>query len=82
MAVAATRAPGIREVLRDGETSLLAEPEPAALAAAIRSLLDNTDLARRLGANARREAETVYSLSSIARRESALLRQVAGRTAA
>lgn len=82
MAVAATRAPGIREVLRDGETGLLAEPEPEALAAAIRSLLDDPDLSRRLGANARREAETVYSLSAIARREAALLRQVAGRTAA
>ena len=44
---------GLPEMLRDGETGLLVEPgDPAALARALRSLADDPDRARRLGAAA------------------------------
>ncbi len=47
--VVATRAGGIPEIVRDGETGLLAEPrDPVSLAAAVVRLLDDPALARRL----------------------------------
>ncbi|MFO1490467.1 MAG: glycosyltransferase [Kiritimatiellia bacterium] len=78
MAVAATRAPGIREVLRDGETGLLAEAEPAALAAAIRRLLDDSIWPAAWAPTPVAKPGPCIPLPSIARREAALLRRVAG----
>jgi glycosyltransferase involved in cell wall biosynthesis len=49
--------PSSREIVREGETALLAPPGDAdALAAALRRLLDDPALARRLGENGWREA--------------------------
>jgi glycosyltransferase involved in cell wall biosynthesis len=49
--------PTIREVLRDGENGLLVPPnDPSAFAAAINRLIDDPDLARRLGRQARQDA--------------------------
>jgi glycosyltransferase involved in cell wall biosynthesis len=49
--------PTIREVLRDGENGLLVAPnDPAAMAAAIKRLLADPELAGRLAAQARRDA--------------------------
>jgi len=49
--------PTLREVLRDGVNGLLAPPnDSSAFAAAIRRVLDNPDLAAKLGAQARRDA--------------------------
>lgn len=53
--VVATRVGGTPEALVDGETGLLVEPgDPGAIAAAVSNLLDNPELARRLGCAARR----------------------------
>jgi glycosyltransferase involved in cell wall biosynthesis len=53
----ATRVGGIPELVEHGTTGLLVEPgEPAALAAAIDTILADRELARRLGANAMRRA--------------------------
>ncbi|MFO1492069.1 MAG: glycosyltransferase family 4 protein [Kiritimatiellia bacterium] len=82
MAVVATSVPGVREVVRDGETGLLCAPEPVALAAAIRRLLADEPLALRLGDGARREAASVYALDAVARREAAVLRAAARGNAA
>lgn len=58
--VAANRG-GIPEVVPDGEAALLVEPEPAAAADAIRRLLEDPELAVRLGSQARERALTVFS---------------------
>jgi glycosyltransferase involved in cell wall biosynthesis len=54
LAVVATDAPGIRDVLRDGETGLLCKPEPRALRSALESLLDDPERRAALGRAARR----------------------------
>ncbi|MFH1023648.1 MAG: glycosyltransferase [Planctomycetota bacterium] len=51
--VAATRVPGIREIIRDGETGHLFPPDdPAALARIIIRMLSDPEATRRLGTNA------------------------------
>jgi glycosyltransferase involved in cell wall biosynthesis len=47
--VTTTDAGGPLEVVRDGETGLVVEPEPAAVGAALRALLADEARARRLG---------------------------------
>ena len=57
--VVASRSPGLRESVRDGETGFLTpHGDVAALAAAMRRLADDPDLVARLGAEGRRFAET------------------------
>jgi glycosyltransferase involved in cell wall biosynthesis len=59
--------PGVREVIEPGHEGLLAEPLLANdLAAKIRILLDDPDLARAMGAAGRRRAESRYGLSTVA----------------
>ena len=54
-AVVASDVGSVAEAVRDGETGLLVRPEdPAGLAAAIRRLLADVELRRRLGENGRR----------------------------
>lgn len=51
----------IPEIVRDGETGLLVPPgDPVAVAAALRRLVDDPDLRRRLGEGARRATETDF----------------------
>src|ERR1035438_7224576 len=52
--VIASRVGGLGEVIRHGENGLLVENDEAAIAAAIRQLLDHPDRARQIGAAARR----------------------------
>jgi phosphatidylinositol alpha-1,6-mannosyltransferase len=53
---------GIPDAVRDGETGLLVDAEgPDAAIAAVRLLLGDRELARRLGAEGRRAVETYYN---------------------
>ena len=74
----ATDVPGCREVVRHGETGLLAPlDDPAALAAAIARLAVDGDLRRRMGAAARARAETEFSSAIIGQKTVALYRELA-----
>lgn len=65
--VVATRVGGIPEVVSDGETGLLVPPEdPVALAVAIRRILDDPDLAARMGRAGRSRAEALFSARRMA----------------
>ncbi len=76
--IVASDLPALREVLTDGEHALLAVPgDPAALAAAIRRVLDDRGLAARLAARAF-EAVQAYSWDRRAERVEALLELVSG----
>jgi glycosyltransferase involved in cell wall biosynthesis len=48
---------GVRELLEDGRDALLVEPSPEALAAAVRALHDDRQLASAVGGNGRRTFE-------------------------
>jgi glycosyltransferase involved in cell wall biosynthesis len=52
--VIASRIGGLPEVIRHGENGLLVENDEAAIASAIRTLLDHPEQARQMGAAARR----------------------------
>jgi glycosyltransferase involved in cell wall biosynthesis len=74
--IVATDLPSSREVLRDGETALLAPPgDASALAAAIRRLLEDRALAERLARAAWDEAPQ-YSWDARARKLLALMEDV------
>ncbi len=61
--VVASRVGGTPEAIQDGETGLLvAAGDPRALADAIRRVLSNSDLARRLGTAARQAASDRFSM--------------------
>ena len=63
----ASRVGGLTEAVIDGETGLLVEPDdPAALAVAIRSLLADPALARRMGIAARRRYEARFTIDHMA----------------
>jgi glycosyltransferase involved in cell wall biosynthesis len=67
-AVVATDVGSVAEVVRDGETGLLVPPEdPAALAAAMRQLLGQEELRRRLGAEGRRLVLERFTADRMAR---------------
>lgn len=55
--IVASDFPSVREVLRDGHNALLVPPnDPTAMGAAVNRLLDQPELAARLGSQARRDA--------------------------
>lgn len=56
-AVVATRVGGLPELVRDGVDGLLCDPTPESIAQALRRLLRDPALRRRLGAEARRTAQ-------------------------
>ncbi|MBA3258532.1 MAG: glycosyltransferase family 4 protein [Gemmatimonadales bacterium] len=65
--VVAGRSGGIPEGVRDGETGLLVDAErPEAVAAALRRLLDDGGLRRRLGGAGRRAVEEYYNWDRVA----------------
>ncbi len=64
------------EIVSDGETGLVVAPDPDRLAAAWRSLLENTALRREFGAAARRRAERCFSPDRLAEQVEGLYRAV------
>ena len=67
--VIASNVGGITDIVRDGETGLLVPTKnPDALAAAIRRLVENPDLARRLGENGYRYAREHFAWEVIVER--------------
>jgi glycosyltransferase involved in cell wall biosynthesis len=74
------RAPGIVDVIVDGENGLLAESDDASFRAAIERVLDDPALATRLGENARRTAVEQYDLDRLLTREIELLAASARRS--
>jgi phosphatidyl-myo-inositol dimannoside synthase len=71
---------GVRSAVRDGETGVVVPPTDAEAAAeAVRGLLRNDDRRRRMGAAARRSAETHYTWDRAAKETLDFVRQVAGR---
>jgi glycosyltransferase involved in cell wall biosynthesis len=75
-AIAASDLPSIREILTDGENALLVKPgDPNALAAAIRTLINDDDLAQRLARAARTDV-TRYTWTRRAERLEKLFDEV------
>jgi glycosyltransferase involved in cell wall biosynthesis len=67
--IVATAVGGNPELIGDGREGLLIPPrEPARLAEAVGQLLDDSELAKRLGANARQRVERQYSREAMVRR--------------
>jgi starch synthase len=67
--VVASRIGGIPDVVEDGVTGLLVPPgDAAALAGALRRLLDEPDLARKLGEAGRRRLHEHFSWEAITAR--------------
>ena len=56
-----TRHGGIPEVIQHGETGYLVDPKPESVAARLGEMLDDEELSRRLGAEARRRTERQFS---------------------
>jgi glycosyltransferase involved in cell wall biosynthesis len=80
-AIIASDLPAIREILRDGENALLVEPgNAAAIAAAMRRLIDGPELAARLARTAAAEAPR-YTWPRRAERLETLLKDVVGTAA-
>jgi glycosyltransferase involved in cell wall biosynthesis len=76
-AVVASDLPAVRDVVRDGETGLMAEPANAdALAAAITRLLDDDDLRRGLAEKGRRYATENFDWRIVGRRYAELLSEL------
>jgi len=78
--VVATAVGGIPEIVRSGETGLLVPPgDPAALAAAIRTMLEHPEWAAELGAQGRRRAEAELTLEAMAAKHHALYQLLVAR---
>lgn len=76
-AIVASRCGQIPDVLQDGHTGLLVEPgDVADLARALRQAIADPDLRQRLGANARRQAETRHSWAHVAEKLKEIYREV------
>ncbi len=65
LSVVATRAGGTTDIIKDGVNGLLVDPENSdQLFDAMKKLLNNHDLAEKLGAEARRTAESRFSINT------------------
>ncbi len=69
LACVGTNVKGIREVIAEGETGLLADLSAESLHEKIKTLLENKELRDRLGANAREMIVRDYSLETIINKE-------------
>ena len=76
--MAASRVGGIPEVVADGETGLLVPPDdPAALAAALNTLVRDQDLAAAMGARGRDRAIAEFGWAAIAAQTAKLYAELA-----
>jgi glycosyltransferase involved in cell wall biosynthesis len=75
-AVVGTDVEGIRDVIRHEETGLLCPPTVEGIAAALKRLLADDTLRRRLGRAARARVEQMYSLSRVTEMELAVLQRI------
>lgn len=80
LACIGTDVPGIRNVLRDGETGWLCPADPGALAAAAGSVLSDPAAAGAMGDAARRFILENYEAGAIMAREVAFLKEIALRS--
>jgi len=69
---------GIRELIDHGNTGLLCGTGPVSIRGAIQQIITHSELASRLGANARQYVMENFSLDKIGELELALLREVVG----
>ncbi len=76
-AVLGADSPGIRELIRHGETGFLCGADPQSIRVALEELLAQPDLRRELGTNARQYVVENYSLAKIGKMELAMLKEVA-----
>jgi len=74
--VVASDVGGLREVIRDRENGLLVDNTVEAVAAALRELAGNPELARKLGTAARRTIEERFTIDRMVRRTMEVYRQV------
>ncbi len=74
--VVASKIGGIPEIIRHRENGLLVDNAPAAVAAAVRELLDRPDFARDLGAAARHTVLDRFSVERMVRRTMEVYRKV------
>jgi len=74
--VVASRTGGLPEAIRHGENGMLVENDAASIAAAIHQLMADCDLARRLGAAARRTVLEKFTVDHMVRRTMQLYSQV------
>ena len=73
----ATRVSGSEDIIREGINGLLVEPEqPAEMAQALRRIIEDSDLARRLAQEGRATAIRDYQLSSIVEQSVELYRRL------
>lgn len=80
MACVATRVPGNISAVEDGVTGLMCDENAASVAAALKRLLDDPGLRRRLGENARRQVEEHLDFARIFGDELRLVEQLASST--
>jgi len=74
--VIASNVGGLPEIIRHGETGMLVENRPEEIAAAIRLLLSDRALARRIGAAARQTVQERFTVDHMVRRTMEVYRQV------
>jgi len=72
-AVAQAGLPGVRDIVRDGETGLVAAPGVQAFADALRRLMSDAEARRRLGAACRAHCAEAYSRDAVLDRWESLL---------
>jgi glycosyltransferase involved in cell wall biosynthesis len=77
MPVIGADSPGIREVIRHGENGWLCGTDADSISQAIQHLLENPDLAQRLGDNARQFVLQNYALEDIVEKELKVIKKVA-----
>jgi len=76
-AVVTTDTPGCRQIVQAGENGLLVPPRDAtALAAAMRLLIENPDLRRRMGQAGRMRAESEFGIERVVQRHLEIYREL------